>query len=305
VSMGFKLTVVRALKDQLEDAEAAYGQAASLMEQMSIDVDRLRIELLQRTARAVLTLKQAGSESGRAAIEEILRDLYSADLRSQERIRSELLELYLFNAELLIADTLHAEQAAGTVQGVDFLALLLSRFPGIVELAPYLRRYYEVAVEASIPTDTARAAHLVLHSRQLSRRAGSVTVVFFLQDYRVKKRHNVAWILLPGGECEAYPLPFGRYELRHPATRISPLELPLELREHLEDVGASIETWDLRLPEELVSRILELQDGENIFRIVWDDSICWPIGSSEAFTDDGWPFGAQLDLRALTAPWKP
>jgi hypothetical protein len=303
ISMGFKLAIARALKDQVDDADDAIQAAKERLATTNPEIDRMRVDLLRRTADAVLSWKMSGAAGARDKTQAILRDLYSADRESQERVRSEIMELYLFNAELLIAASFDDEMH--TLQGgeLDYLTLLLSRFPSALELAPYLRRYYEVAVEAAIESDEANAARLAIYSRHLKPEPQVTTCIFFLPDYWVQQCRNVALLLSPDSDPLVYPLAFGRQDILNPAARTSPFPLPPELRRELTGAGAEIEDWELRLPDDLVARITELQRMGEPCYVSWSDVNCWPAGSDEALTSASWPFEKQLpEARLMLAP---
>lgn len=274
VAMGYKLAIARAMNRELEAAKLAYDEAITLRREISVEADGGRISLLERLAGAVITLKTEDTRTGQTALRAILRDMYLANLNAKEKMRSEILELYMFSAELLVASSISEGDAATASTDLNHFAIVLSRFPGYRELSPYLLRHYELAAESVWQTEPGRAARFVLHSQFLEQPNDSVAVIFFLPAHYIQQKNGVVFVMFPNGDCDRYELPFDRQQV---------------LRSYRPDSS-------LMLPDEFVEQIKQVQKSGQAVRLFWNDAVCWPAGSLDALTERNWPFAGQVEL---------
>jgi len=268
IAMKLKLAIALALNGRLKEAGKVLGDAESELQTTdNIESEKARIDLLLPIAKAVLAFKsEGGIASGQEKLREILRRMRIDKNVNAHTIRAEILELYLFCAEMLVASEMDAPPPDAGAQSVEHLWYLLSLLPED-ELRPYLRRYCEIGVEATIGRDVEMAWAFVQKMRDLTVDDNAVHVVFFLPKFFVKEPQGVA-IVVVGQELKPIELTFDRKEV---------------LQGERDDAPFS-------LREELVQRIADLRrDGREV-RIEWsDDGVCWPKGSEDALTDANEP----------------
>lgn len=271
IAMALKLAIARELNGQHRDAWNAYdGVRKELETKNSIESDKLRITLLKEIADGVVA-----SESGvdaterKRGVRELLDKLGDDPdgTPDQVQLRAEILELYLFCAEMLVAMEMDSPDAAALPEAVEHLWRQVQKLPGSAQLRPYLRRYCEVGVEASLGRSPKKVVAFVRRMRGISRDDATVRVVFFLPEYFLRQRQNVALVIVDQ-ECESFELAFDRETVTRGERDDQPFALP----------------------EELVQRMADLRREGREVRIEWsDDGVCWPKGSDDALTEANQP----------------
>jgi len=266
IAMSCKRSLVLALAGQIAEAQQELGQT-TVAQQVVIGVQEERVRLLRKLAEATLLLKTTGAAAGLAAVRAFLKE-FDLDPNYPDRHRRETQELQLLAAELLVAAQLQRGLREEAVADLVWLDRLIAAFPYREQMLPYLRRYYDLAVEAVAAGDPERAAGYILASRD-QRPVSEATLLLF----HFTSGRGLA-ILRPGnGAAVCYPLAFGREDIRQAA-----------------DGGPPV-----TLPQELVESVLRDRDGGRKVVAFWSDAPCW-TKAEQAILEQHWPFGNQLDL---------
>lgn len=279
-AMSYKLAIALALKNQPDAAKAGrreFQQAEALVAKKALGPEKKRLQLLRRIADGVLARQELGLPAAKQKLQRVLQDLNGSRLSAKEKDRCEIQELYLFCAEFLLASALR-ESAAVDPSDWNHLAGLLAAFPEQPalrrQLCPYLRRYYELAIEACQEGDPTRLAGCVLFSRCQQRADDATTIVFFFQDRAIRQKRNFAVGWSPEGRCVLATLDWDRATvLKPPPERAA--SLAPELRKLLDE--------DRRLGHP--------------YQVSWSDEVCW-YDPSLAIQDKHWPF-RELALQPL------
>jgi tetratricopeptide (TPR) repeat protein len=280
-AMSLKLAIATALNasGDVDEAVKELAVANDLLSRISIEQDKKRVQLLQRVADAVVTLKTVDAPAGQQRLRDILRDLYrlmDSDSEKKERDRCEVRELYLFCVELLLASALEDQKAAADESDINYLNLLLQSFfkkedkGEKVALCPYLRRYHEIAIEAAGKDRPKIAFDYVASSRQWQPGDATSVVFYFQHDY-VREPNNLVIVQSPShnGDCNVFdlnPLGYSRQQVLDPS---SDFRFPL--------------------PEELLERITEERNAGHEIGISWSDEKCW-ASDEQAIRDEHWRF---------------
>ena len=276
LAMSYKLTIALALNAEIDDARQELENADRRYGETNRESDKRRIELLRRVARAAVTLAaDGGATDGRQQLRKILDDLLSLNPSASAKDRCEVQELYLFCAELLLASAMRDAEPTPAEGDLKYLTSALWRvlgsFRGLQDesalqaaLLPYLRRYFEISVEAAI-ADPAQASQFVLSSRLEENPADdSRALLFFFQDCYVAQPHSIAALQSDEDQWELF-------ELAN-LTRAQILE----------------KRSDSPLPENLIQRVKQLQSDSHPIRISWSDEKCW-VDRSQAIAKQHWP----------------
>lgn len=266
IAMSCKRSLALALDGQTVEAQQELQQTA-VSQQVVIGVQEERVRLLRKLAEATLLLKTSDAAAGLTAVRAFLKE-FDLDPNYPDRHRRETQELQLLAAELLIATELQQKAREAAVADLTFLDRLIAAFPYREQMLPYLRRYYDLAIEAVAASDPERAAGYILASRD-ERPVSEATLLLF----HFTSRRGLA-ILRPGrATAVCYPLAFGREEIRQ----------------------AAAEGRTLTLPQELVESVLrDRQAGRKVVSF-WSDARCW-AKADRALSKQDWPFAGQLDL---------
>lgn len=266
IAMSCKRSLVLALAGQAAEAQQELRQTA-VTQQVVIGVQEERVRLLRKLAEATLLLKSTEPAAGLTAVRAFLKE-FDLDPNYPDRHRRETQELQLLAAELLIATELQQKDHEPAVADLTFLDRLIAAFPYREQMLPYLRRYYDLAIEAAAASDPERAAGYVLASRD-ERPVSQATLLLF----HFTSRRGLA-IVRPGNAAAVgYPLAFGREAIQQAAAG-----------------GRS-----LTLPAELVESVLRDRNAGHKVVPFWSDARCWAKADS-ALSRHDWPFGSQLDL---------
>ncbi len=126
-----------------------------------------RALLARQLAQAVLVAGPAPAD-GRPPLRAFL-DQFKLSPAARGSGRREIVEMQLFAAELLLSTDLATDPRSAR-KDLKYLDALLAVFQGRRGVRPYLRRYYELAVEAYCTAEPAKidlvqVAHYVLDSR--------------------------------------------------------------------------------------------------------------------------------------------
>jgi hypothetical protein len=271
IAMCCKRSIILALDGQTAEARQELGQTR-VAQQVVIGVQEERVRLLRKLAEATLLVKAPEPEAGVTALRAFLK-AFDLDANYPDRHRRETQELQLFAAELLIATQRNQPFDAAAVADLSFLDRLIAAFPYRDQMLPYLRRYYDLAIEVVAQSDPQRAAGYVLAARDQRPAAEATMLLFHFGAARgraiVYRADKAAW----------FPLDFGRAGVKQAAAGGPPLALPPELIE-------------------LVSA--DKAAGRDVV-VYWTDSRCWSKAES-ALRKIDWPFGSQLDWGQLTEP---
>ncbi|MCU0981176.1 MAG: hypothetical protein MUF25_18655, partial [Pirellulaceae bacterium] len=211
-------------------------------------------------------------EAGLTALRAFLK-AFDLDANYPDRHRRETQELQLFAAELLIATQRNQPFDAAAVADLSFLDRLIAAFPYRDQMLPYLRRYYDLAIEVVAQSDPERAAGYVLAARDQRPAAEATMLLFHFGAARGRA------IVYRADKAACFPLDFGREGVKQASAGGPPLALPQEL-------------------VELVSADTAAGRGVVVY---WTDSRCWSKAESALLKTD-WPFGSQLDWGKLTEP---
>jgi hypothetical protein len=286
IALGYKLAIVHSLRGTSTPnggppvSESPPGITVERGELAQLGAGRQRAVLLRQLAEATASIHGPAPADGGKMLRAFL-DQFKLSRSARGPDRREVVEMQLFAAELLLRFDLEADPKTAR-RDLKYLDSLLAVFQGRREVRPYLRRYYELAVEAYYTAEPAKidlvqVAHYVLDSRldQSHSAPGSpmARVVFSFTP-----KANFAVFLPQDGR------PGKRFELGLTRNQIKAAK------------GQSP-----HLSDELVSLIKgEIAAGRPI-EIFWDDTAAWPDADSDALSDRDWPFGGQLDLAKLRA----
>jgi hypothetical protein len=231
--------------------------------------------LLRKVTEAVLKLKKPDLEAGISALRALLEEL---DFGSEhpDHLRRETLELHLFAAELLIATEV-GEKSLRSAAATDaaYLERLLAGIPHRDQMLIYLRRYYDLAIEAVAQSGPERAATNILASRG-QHPVPDATMVLFHFGLRWGRA-----IVRPGETPSVcFTLDFGREDIQQAAVAGNP---------------------NLALPDALVEFIVREQGTGRTVVLSWADAKCWARPEAALLAKD-WPFGRQLDLGSFQIP---
>jgi hypothetical protein len=267
IAMSCKRSLALTLAGQTVEAQQELQQTA-VTQQVVIGVQEERVRLLRKLAEAALLLKTSSSAAaGLTAVRAFLKE-FDLDPNYPDRHRRETQELQLLAAELLIATELEQKAREGAVADLTFLDRLVAAFPYREQMLPYLRRYYDLAIEAVAASDPERAAGYILAARD-ERPVSEATLLLF----HFASRRGLAILRPSNAAAVCYPLAFGREEIQQAVAG-----------------GRS-----LTLPQELVETVLRDRQGGRKVVAFWSDARCWAKADS-AISQQDWPFGSQFDL---------
>lgn len=305
IAMSCKRSIVLALDGHVAEARQEISGTRAA-QQTVIGVHEERVRLLRKLAEATLLLRDEDVTSGLTALRAFLR-AFDLDANYPDRHRRETQELQLLAAELLIATQRAHQLDEAAVADVSFLDRLIAAFPYRDQMLPYLRRYYDLAIEATAASDPQRAAGYLLAARDQRPQPDTMMLLFHFVPARkaaVKEsgqapRDEPDSPGVRGARSE--PVPFfhsrGRAIL-HQAESSVCFALDYD-RDQVRQAAASGQT--LSLPPELVRRVTaELDAGRDVV-LYWSDVRCWSR-AEDALTRQDWPFGSQLDLAQLVEP---
>jgi len=269
VAMSCKRALVLALDGQTAEARQQLRQD-DVASQTVIGLHEERVRLLRTLVEAVLAFTEQDEEAGRAALRSFLK-AFDLDPNYPDRHRRETQELQLFAAERLLATELDDAPSPVVAADAELLDRLVAAFPYRDQMLVYLRRYYDLLIDARDEEDPDRAAGYILASRNLRPLANETMVLFHFSAHRGRVIHRSA----EAGSL-GFPLDFGRDEIKAAA-------------------GESAGESRLLLPPELMERLTADQQGGRKIVVFWDDRNCW-ARSEAALTEKDWPFGGQLTL---------
>jgi len=272
IAMACKRSLVLALDGQVAEARQELHQTA-VTGQAVIGVQEERVRLLRTLAEAAVRLKGDDEEAGLAALRAFLKQ-FDLDPNYPDRHRRETQELQLLAAELLIATECRRQQADAALADLAHLDRLIVAFPYRDQMLPYLRRYYDLAVEVVAERDPERAAAYILASRDQRPVPDAALLLFHFTADR-------GWAIVRPRDAAAvsYPFDFGRKSLRQTVADAQPVKLPQDL-------------------VALVERERTAGRGVAVF---WDDARCW-AKAENAISKADWPFAGQLDFADLIEP---
>ncbi len=299
LTLDCKLAVIRALHGE-EKAAAEIAAELRADQRPLVGASQQRAALMRQLAEAVLTLKFGAKTSVafRSAKERSFRGAKGDDVDGRKLLRTfldqfklnviahnerrrEIVELQLFAAELLLTSDLEDEPKSAR-KDLKYLDSLFAVFQGRRDMRPYLRRYYELAVEAygkadPEKIDLVQIAHYLLASRMLQpQTAPGSKATLLLFSFTAKE--NFAVFLPQDGR------PSKRFELT--ATR---------------DEIKAAKGKPLHLNDELVALVnAEVAAGRPV-EVFWNDTASRPAEDPDALTDGDWPFERQLPLEKLNA----
>lgn len=271
IAMSCKRSIVLALDGQV--AEARQEISTRVAQQTVIGVHEERVRLLRRLAEATLLLKDADGETGLPALRAFLR-AFDLDANYPDRHRRETQELQLLAAELLIATQREQTLGEAAVADLNFLDRLIVAFPYRDQMLPYLRRYYDLAVDVIAASDPQRAAGYILAARDQRPAPDATMLLFHFEAARGRA------ILHHNDTSTHFPLDFGRDDVRQAAATGQP---------------------SLSLPQELVELVSADMRAERSVVLYWSDGRCWSRAEN-ALSRKDWPFGSQLDVEKLAEP---
>jgi len=271
IAMSCKRAIVLALAGQVVEARQEIS-GARVTQQIVIGVHEERVRLLRKLAEATLLVKDAEVETRLSALRAFLRS-FDLDANYPDRHRRETQELQLLAAELLIATERERQSGEAAIADLNFLDRLIAAFPYRDQMLPYLRRYYDLAVEAIAASDPHLAAGYILAARDQRPALDATMVLFHFEAARGRA------IVYHTDTSMCFPLDFGRDEVKQAA--------------------ATGQT--LSLPEELIRLLTADPNAERDFVLYWADGRCW-ARAENALSRNDWPFGSQLDLDKLAEP---
>jgi serine/threonine protein kinase len=279
IVMGCKRSIVCALNGKQQDAEDAMAAVHSKLEQVHSSIPLgPRAGLAKQLAEAVLSVTGTSPADGRKLLRSLL-DQFKLNPIARESGRQELVEMQLFAAELLLTSDIDGEPKT-TRRDLKYLDALLTAFRGRRDMRPYLRRYYELAVEAygkaePEKVDLVQMAHYLLDSRMSQPQAAPGSkATFVLFSFTAKE--NFAIFLPQDGR------PGKKFELGITRDQIK-----------------SAKGKPLRLNDELVELIKAEMTAGRTVEIFWDDAASRPSEDPDALSDGDWPFDGQLELPKL------
>lgn len=271
VAMSCKRSMILALDGQVAEARQELGHAR-VAQQVVIGVQAERVRLLRKLAEATLLVQESPADAGLTALRAFLK-AFDLDANYPDRHRRETQELQLFAAELLIAAQRNQRSDEAPVADLNFLDRLITAFPYRDQMLPYLRRYYDLAIEVVAERDPERAIGYILAARDQRPATESTLLLFHFAPAR-------GWaIVYRGDQAACFPLEFGREGVKQAAAG-----------------GAG-----LALPQELVDTVSADTAAGRTVVVYWTDSRCWSRAES-ALSKDEWPFGRQLDWSRLAEP---
>lgn len=305
IAMSCKRAMVLALDGQ-RDAARQEISGARVAQQTVIGVHEERVRLLRKLAEATLLVRDEDVDRGLTALRAFLR-AFDLDANYPDRHRRETQELQLLAAELLIATQLAHQLDEAAVADLNFLDRLIAAFPYREQMLPYLRRYYDLAVETAAAADPQRAAGYILAARD-QRPLPEATMLLFhfgaprgAAAMRFGPAAGDAADSSPTRGDGPEPAPFfqslGRAILHQAGTSIC---FPLAFgRDQVREAAAGGQ--ELSLPAELIERVTAELQAQRRVVLYWSDGRCWSRAEN-ALTRQNWPFGNQLDLEQLVEP---
>lgn len=232
-----------------------------------IGEDAERADNLRRLAYAVLALK----EEGTSAKQDPLRAFLGSLQRTSDSDRRENLEMQLLAAELLLRSGLESKAGTATASDASLLSRPLLPLRSNVALLPFLRRHYDLLIEAMGEENPDRTARYIqiLHGPEQQRTPTAVTLSFHFTDDK-----GICVVQPPLTESQAFRpkcfvLPFGRQQLKRAAHG--------------------------KLAPELLALVQKWRDEKRELEVLWSDSASWPAGQQErALSLDDFPFKDEL-----------
>jgi hypothetical protein len=256
------------------------GDARKLMNELDrqggeiLGGENERATLTHQAADALLTLSEKGASEGHKALRAFL-DQFRLNPSYRDSARRETLELQLFCAERLLSSELELGESRRPQKDLKYLDPLLAVFKGRLDMRPFLRRFYELAIRSCDKTDLVQIAHYILESRMAPQttelRSKQVTLVLF----QFMPQENFA-VFLPqdGRPGKRFDLDLRREQIQEAASHGKPLHLNDELVRMMHD---------------------ELAAGRSL-EFSWSDAASRPSGDHTAITDNQWPFDEQIKL---------
>lgn len=237
-----------------------------------IGEDSERAEYLRRLAYAVLALKE--NHSG--AKQDQLRAFLGSLQGMPDNGRRETLEMQLLGAELLLRSDLESKANAATASDTSFLSRLLQPLRSNAALLPFLRRHYDLLIEAMGDENPDRTARYIqiLHGPEQQRTPAAATLSFHLREDK-----GICVVQPPLTEAQpfrskCFALPFGRQQVKKAVPG--------------------------KLAPELLELVRKWRDEKREVEVLWSDSASWPPGQQErALSVDDFPFKDELKFAKL------
>ncbi len=273
-ALGSKLLIVRRLNN--DSVDPALRPAPGPLQ---IGAPNQRARLLVQLADAMLAAGPAPKDE-RSLLRAFL-DQFKLNPSARGSDRREVVEMCLFAAEMLVNSDLAADPKSAR-RDLKYLDALLALFQGRRDVRPYLRRFYELAVEAYCTAEPAKIdlvqiAHYVLDSRMAHPQAASSSQATLL-IFSFTPKANFALFLPQDGR------PGKRFELG--LTR---------------DQVKTAKGKPPKLNDELAALVNGEVAAHRPVELFWDDAAAWPSQDQNALTDGDWPFGGQLDMSKLNS----
>ena len=177
---------------------------------------------------------------------------------------------------MLLSYDLEHKDSAALEQDLNYLDVLLTTFRDRRDMRPFLRRFYELAVEASGKDDLRRIAQYLLDSRAAEPPRGATLGQVTLLLFHFTSKGNWAFFV-PGDSRpgKRIPLAYTSGQVKEAAARGQQLSLNAELVDLVEE---------------------ERRAGRRV-EIFWSDAASRAADDEGALSDAEWPFG-NLDLAA-------
>lgn len=267
-----KRCIAMALSGNVETARQELNdEKVSKREVIGEDADRA--DYLRRLAHAVLALE----EDRASAKQDQLRSFLGFLQATPDSGRRENLEMQLLGAELLLRSDLEsATPGTATASDASFLSRLLQPLRTNTALLPFLRRHYDLLIEALGDESPERTARYIqtLHGPEQQRSPAAATLSFHLGEDKGVCVVQPPLTAAQPFRAKCLALPFGREQVKRAMTS--------------------------KLPAELLELVRKWRDEKREVEVLWSDSASWPPGQQErALSIDEFPFRQELEFAKL------
>ena len=237
------------------------------------EAESQRLQLVRLAAAEILAFKEKGPIAGREAFAGFVREFVHGESPASNEQRRDAIGLKLLCAGLLVRTDLHESAiAANTTNDLECLDSVLAAFPHRSRSLPFLRPYYDLAIQAVGESDPDRAAGFILSSRDESRSKDAVMVLFHLGA-----RNGIAVVVPPqgarSGKSILFRLDFGREQVKQ-----RPVDSPI------------------RLDRRLIQLVNAKRVAGRRVEIRWSDAKCWSDPAHALTEADYAPLARQIPL---------
>ena len=308
VLLTVKLSMIRALLGKIPEANVNIDELNPVIESILSTDGRYRTRQAVNMMQQIVRIREAELNIDPNAPTQALLDAHAQEIdrfrkllqtitveqasgannsnANHNRHRPDSLEFQLFCIEFLMsAEKKHRQLShqtpLSTPEDAFFLLTTIDPLKGRREMMPYLRRYYDFAIQLLNRADLANLALL------LSVKLGPPP------DFVAGNDLGGAWqLLFQFSPTDSFVI-FRKNGDAPPI--LCPLNLTRQQIEEAGNLGHEIEPQpELR---EILNQVKEARELGHIVNIYWSDSACWAY-EKDALTDQDWPFKKLLSLRA-------